>query len=99
MAKVKVNPTKEHPVTLKLTAPEMEVVAALISHVRLGHGDVYTSAASDLCNTIFSSDILYDYIGNLDEPNVQFGFEIEVEEGNEAYVTLNLTEKFPGRYE
>lgn len=94
MAKVKVNPMKEHAVTLKLTAVEMEVIAALVSHVRCGHGDVYTSAASDLCETIFTSEVLYDFIGDLDESKVHFGCDIEVEEGNEAFVTINLTESY-----
>lgn len=93
MAKIKVDASKEHAITLKLTVPELEVIATLISHTRLGREDCYARAATDLCNEIFSSEALYNYVGDLDQLQVSFGAEIEVEDDGKSYVTLNVREK------
>lgn len=89
MAKVKVKSGKTHPIILKLTPQELEVVALLIGNTVLGKSNVYEEAASNLCHTIFESHALYELLGNLDEPKVALGWSLEKEEDG-VYLSLKV---------
>lgn len=72
--------------TLKMTADEAELIFALLAHVRLGNGDVYTNAAHELLDRMVT--VVGDDFGN----DVHIGATITKENGQE-YVTLEVDMK------